>query len=317
MADNSNDGCTIEDFTEFEDGVASYSRRGPVRKKPASNASLKGILEVLYSEHRYICSLLDTLELQAQRLDKGKIPDYHLLYDIVDYLTHYPGQYHHPREDLLFDGMLESDSSFEPSLERLLREHATLDHYNHELLNELTLIADGRPADRAGLKRRIVRYLAGYREHIEYESQEIFPKAKGILSTADLKKLDAKTRYVDDPMFGGEVQYQYQRVRRSVNSRLENAGSRLVAAEMAGIESVIGNLTRWVATLDGLKSTLAEQGREAWQEQLDTMKDHSRPGERRKLVLLPLALASNHRRHLVEGFGEIRSVLKRAGKGEG
>ena len=65
----------------------------------------------------------------------GKVPDYHLLLEIVDYLTHYPDQYHHPREDLLFTRMLESDSKFRRKLDRLEREHDTLLHFTHELFN--------------------------------------------------------------------------------------------------------------------------------------------------------------------------------------
>ena len=309
MVDKSSECRTSTDFAVFEDKVSSYTREGPVRKTPGSGDSLRDILEVLYSEHRYISSLLDALEKQAQRLQPGKIPDYRLLLDIVDYLTHYPGQYHHPREDMLFTSMLESDKAFKPRLDRLLREHATLEHYNLELLNKLTMVADGRPANRPELLQTIRRYVTGYREHIDYESQEIFPSAKGSLSPSDLKRLGSKTRYIDDPLFGGEAQYRYQRVRRNLQSRLEIVGSNLVAREMSGIESFIGNVSRLVDTLTLLRTTAAEQRREAWREQVDTVKEHTRTGEGPGLASLPLALAKNHRRHWQEGFSNLRKAL--------
>ena len=88
-------------------------------RKGQADSALVGVIEMLYSEHSHFLSLLDTLEQETEKLKPGKVPDYHLLLDIVDYLTHYPDQYHHPREDLLFAKMLNSDKSFKTDLERL------------------------------------------------------------------------------------------------------------------------------------------------------------------------------------------------------
>jgi hemerythrin-like domain-containing protein len=314
MADNSSNTVTGSDFAAFEDGVYTYSKRGPKRKSESRGDPLKDTLETLYSEHRYIASLLDTLEQQAERLTPGKIPDYNLLLEILDYLIHYPDQYHHPREDLLFAHMLERDSKFQAKLDRLLREHETLHHYNTELFKELTRIADGRPADQAELRSSIERFIAGYRQHIDYESKEIFPRAKGTLSAADVKKLEARTRYRDDPLFGADVQQQYRRVGRQVQARVGIASQQLIATEMSGIESLIENLTGAVDTASKLRTAAQEQRREAWQEQLNTIKDHARAGESPNILLLPLALARIHRRQVKEGVQELREILGRRGQ---
>lgn len=320
MAENSSNTAATDDFAAFEDSVYTYSKRGPARKSSQRGDPLRDTLETLYSEHRYIASLLDTLEQQAERLKPGKIPDFHLLLEILDYLTHYPDQYHHPREDMLFTHMLESDSKFQPKLDRLLREHETLHHYNRELFNELTRITEGRPVDGAELEASIGRFIAGYRQHIDYESKEVFPQAKGKLSAADVRKLDAKTRYIDDPLFGGEVQYKYRRVGRQVQARVEMAGQQLIAREMSGIETVIGNLTTAVDKMGKLRTAIDDQGRNAWQEQVDTFRDHARRGEGPNILFLPLALARNNRRQVKDGIGELRDILgrdrKRAANGK-
>ena len=147
MVNSNNSAAPSEDFAAFEDGVYAYSKRGPHRKVACDGDPLRDTLETLYSEHRYMHSLLDAMEEQVKRMKPGKVPDYNLLLDILDYLTHYPDKYHHPREDILFAHMLESDRHFQPKLDRLRREHKTLRHYNNELFNELTHIADGRPVD--------------------------------------------------------------------------------------------------------------------------------------------------------------------------
>lgn len=314
MANSNNSAATKDDFAAFEDSVYTYSKRGLKRKSASHGDPLTDTLETLYSEHRYIASLLDAMEDQEKRMRPGKIPDYNLLLEILDYLTHYPDQYHHPREDMLFAHMLKSDSKFQSRLDRLQREHKTLRHYNAELFNELTRIADGRPIDQAGLRKSIQRYLSGYRKHMDYESRQIFPLAKGELNAADVKKLEASTRFSDDPLFGAEVQYKYRRLGRKVQAKLGMASQQLIAREMSGIESAIGNLTGFVETLGQLRAAVNGQRLGAWQEQLDTIKSHTHWSEGPRLLSLPVALVRNHSRQVKEGTAEFRQILGRRGK---
>jgi len=212
--------------------------RDGTRKKQEANA-LAGVIETLYSEHGHFLSLLDTLEQEAEKLRPGKIPDYHLLLDILDYLTHYPGQYHHPREDMLFAKMLSVDKGFKRNLERLQREHKTLRTYNDQLFAKLTRIAAGRRVDRPELLRNLQRYISGYRQHIEFESKSIFPRAKGELSSAELKRLQVNTRYIDDPLFGGRLENRFRRVGRSLQAGLSGFSADLVSRQISGIEMAV------------------------------------------------------------------------------
>jgi hemerythrin-like domain-containing protein len=271
---------------------------------------LQDILATLYSEHRYISSLLDALEQQGDRLKPGRIPDFHLLLDIADYLSHYPDQYHHPREDLLFDGMLDSDEGFQAKRERLAREHHTLHHYAMELFTELTLIAQGRPVDRPGLTESLNRFVDGYRRHMDFENRDIFPHASGTLNAADLKKLRLKTRYIDDPLFGREIHLQYRRLGRNLEARVELAGRELIARELAGIQSVIGNLSSVVDSTTQIKSAVLARHKRAWREQVATVKQHLRYNQEPGVLRLPLAVMKNHQRLLAGTLNDIRTILK-------
>ncbi len=115
----------LEEALAFENDFYTFSREGPKRNASNQDDALVGIIETLYSEHEYILSLLDTLEQQANKLKPGKIPDYHLLLEMVDYLIQYPDPFHHPREDLLFAGLLKREKKFRTRLDRLEREHET------------------------------------------------------------------------------------------------------------------------------------------------------------------------------------------------
>ncbi|MEH6581026.1 MAG: hemerythrin domain-containing protein [Halioglobus sp.] len=309
MLDHKRAARSVEEAAVFEDEAYSYTRKGPSKKAPEKGDALVGIIDTLYSEHRYILSLLETLELEAEKLKPGKIPDYHLLLDIIDYLTNYPDKYHHPREDLLFAELLEKDKKFQSKLDRLLREHETLHHYNNKLFNELTVIAGGAAVDRPELLGAIGKYITGYKHHIEYESTKIFPLAKGKLSARDLARLSKKTRYLDDPLFGTELQYQYRRLGRSVQSRVGAASEQLIVKEFSAIESAIGKLSGLIDTLEQLREAVGTLGRDSWQEQRETVKAHASFTGEPGLALLPMALLRNHGRHLQQSITQIREIL--------
>jgi acetyl esterase/lipase/hemerythrin-like domain-containing protein len=214
-----------------------------------------GIIDTLYSEHGYILNLLNSLEKQAEKLKPGKVPDYQLLLELVDYLVHYPGEFHHPREDLLFGALLKKDKKLQPRIDRLMREHETLGQYNDQIFNELTAIVNGRRADQPALYKLIGKLIKGYRLHISYESREIFPLAKGTLSAAQLKKIEAKTRYIDDPLFGVEVKRQYRRVGRNLQAALGGASEFLLEKEVAGIEPAIEKVAVLVNKLNEMRES--------------------------------------------------------------
>ena len=77
---------------------------------------------------------------------------------------------------------------------------------------------------------------------MDFESREIFPLAKGRLTPAALSKLDARTRYIDDPVFGDKLQRRFRRLARNIDSRLGDLGLDLALGELSLIETVIDRL---------------------------------------------------------------------------
>ncbi len=241
---------SLEEAVRFEDEQYRFTGGRPTVKSGTPRGALPDILATLHSEHRYIHSLLDTLEGQADKLTPGRIPDYQLLLDVVDYLTHYPDRYHHPREDLLFGGLLKKDSAFGKHVKRLEREHRVLRTYNDQLFRELRGITAGRQVEQQRLQRSLLRYVKGYREHMEFESREIFSRASGSLSKPDLQKLSARTRYIDDPIFGDGVQKRFRRLARNLGSRVGDLGIDLATAEMTLLEHAMERLDRGIQSID-------------------------------------------------------------------
>jgi acetyl esterase/lipase/hemerythrin-like domain-containing protein len=219
-----------------------------------------GVIDTLYNEHGYILSLLKALDKQAALLEPGKIPDYALLLEMVDYLLNYPDEYHHPREDLVFNGVRRRDPTFKTRFERLQREHKTLHSYNDKLFRQLSDVVSGRPADKPELRRALQNYTKAYRQHIRFESNEIFPHAKGTLSEADLRRIDTKTRYGDDPLFGKRARSQYKRLGRKLQIRIADLEEQFLVQEFSALESVIERLSDAASSLTDIEDHLNRFG---------------------------------------------------------
>ncbi|MEH6590587.1 MAG: hemerythrin domain-containing protein [Halioglobus sp.] len=294
---------------DFEQELHNLQTRALAPHSDSPATTVSDVIETLYSEHRFFLSLLDRLQHETDKLKPGKIPDYHLLLDIIDYLTHYPDQFHHPREDLLFAKLLSVNKKFLPDLKRLEREHKTLHVYNDKLFAELKRIASGRRVDRPELMRNLNRYVAGYRQHIAFESKTIFPKAKGELSATDMRELQAKTRYIDDPLFGVEVEQQYRRVERSVQSGFNSFRADLISREITGIESAIRKLSGIISRARQLQGGISQINKMATERNISTVKQHLGQDREISVLQLPNALLKNHKLYLKDSFEQVKAAV--------
>jgi monoterpene epsilon-lactone hydrolase len=143
----------------------------------------------------------------------------------------------------LFRKLLKKDPQFKSALQRLEREHKTLSAYNDDLFGELSQISSGKRVDRPELLRKLERYINGYRMHISYESQKVFPRASGKLNKRDLRELAERTRFIDDPIFGDRLQQDFRRLGRKLQTQAGNLGAAVIAREAEGIQNLadLGN----------------------------------------------------------------------------
>ncbi len=214
------------------------SLRGPVLASGRSGAP--EIMVTLNNEHRYIASLLEALAEQADNLLPGRSPDYGLIYDIVHYMASYPDEYHHPREDLVFDRLLERDADAREVVEQLLEGHREISRRSRGLLEELSRVTSGdHPADNRKIKYLCGQYIDYYWDHIDMEEGKVFPRATAKLRQDDWYAVNAEARYVDDPLFGARVRKEYQRLAGYLSQRAERITEDVAIAELFGIEALI------------------------------------------------------------------------------
>src|SRR5690349_3542518 len=95
-----------------------------------------------HREHMRFAQLLDFVEKEMREFHYGGQPDYELMRDAVHYLQHYATRFHHPREDVAFQRMVERYPDKGLAIARLLQEHRVIDVAGAELLEHLDSILE-------------------------------------------------------------------------------------------------------------------------------------------------------------------------------
>ena len=206
--------------------------------------------------------------------------------------------------------MLKQNRGFQSEFDLLERDHVRIAQLNDNLFDQLTGIVNGGKVNRSSLLNKINAYLARYRKHIHFESEQIFPLATGHLSAADIRKLHRKTRFVNDLLFGGELEYKYHRLARNLSYEIEAGSGRIAAAELRGIESLIQTLSNVVTSSQRLTSAIRKHQIGAMQEQMRTCRESVKSGFSTKLLSLPFALGANYVRQTQEGWKDITAILR-------
>lgn len=80
----------------------------------------------LKAEHRVFRRFLDLFDLELTAFEAGKSPRYELLDVLLDYFTSFPDEWHHRKEDLIYDALVIRSDLAGPALYDLRAEHERL-----------------------------------------------------------------------------------------------------------------------------------------------------------------------------------------------
>jgi hemerythrin-like domain-containing protein len=220
------------------------------------------IMVTLNSEHRYIASLLEALSEQADNLLPGRQPDYGMMFDIVHYMASFPDEYHHPREDLVFERLVKRDPESRVAVEELLEGHREINRRSRELLDHLERVKKGvRTADDQKLKYLCDRYIGYYWEHINTEEGTVFPRATAKLRQDDWFAVNSEAKFVDDPLFGSRVRKEYQRLSTFLQERVGRVTEEVAIAELFGVEALIEAVVTVGEVGDELRGIVSKRAR--------------------------------------------------------
>lgn len=301
--------------------AAGRARPAPRAERPASlrgpalaagRSGAPEIMVTLNNEHRYIASLLEALAEQADNLLPNRAPDYTMIYDIVHYMANFPDEFHHPREDLVFDKLVERDPESREPVDELLEGHREINRRSKELLEELTqVVKNSRTPDNQKLKYLCDRYIGYYWDHINTEESRVFPRATAKLRSEDWFDVNTAAKYVDDPLFGTRVQKEYRRLSQYLEDRVQRATEDFAIAELFGIEALIETVATVSSAVGEFRGIFRSRIRQSFSETMDESSGRLKGRDMGEIVGLPRAVGSAFCRQLSAGRDDLRELGQR------
>ncbi len=168
------------------------------------------------AEHRNFEKLLIIMERELNLFHRGEQPNYGLMLDIVYYMTQYPDRFHHPKEDIAFERVLERESSASERVESLHRQHDMIARSGKALQAQLDSVMAGVMLPRSQMEQPAREYIDYFRHHIQLEERELFPLAQRVLGDGDWTAIDAQAPEGADPLFGGSLEDRYRTLHRQI-----------------------------------------------------------------------------------------------------
>lgn len=180
------------------------------------------VITALDRDHANIAKLLEILESEILAIEVGKTPDYYMLKKIMRYMTQYPDEFHHPKEDRIFARLATRRPEIRADIEEISKEHATIGSAGQKL-NGLLRSSDIDSVNvREALAAAGLDYVRTLREHMLMEEGIFFPLAMEALTKEDWQQIDESIESATDPLFGEKISDEFQKLYALIIDRTES-----------------------------------------------------------------------------------------------
>lgn len=194
------------------------------------------LLTMLQTEHRNLARLLDVAEGELLKMEGGIECDRELLRAVAEYWREYPGQCHHPKEDLAL-GKLQQRGVLGPELPAAVaREHVELSLLNESLTRALD---SGNGKQNGALEAVLRQFIDRNRDHMRNEERSFFPAMQQHLADEDWEDLEFDLFDREDPVFHQTEENKYRVLLDAILALEERRGAGQVQRR-AGEESHSG-----------------------------------------------------------------------------
>ncbi|ESQ08182.1 MAG: hypothetical protein N838_03185 [Thiohalocapsa sp. PB-PSB1] len=193
----------------------------PAPPPPDEVDPMSALLNRLEEDHRRLTQIMGLLEGLLDRFHDGEEPDYELLAELLEYMTDYADQVHHPSEDLIFEQLLAKTDQGQEVLRRLMLQHQALAQLNRRFRESLEGIVHEEvlPRDEVEIQGR--ELLATLRSHMLLEDNEGFPLAAELLSAEDWAQIEMRAPAAEDPVFGHADPVRFRTIYAQLKNELE------------------------------------------------------------------------------------------------
>lgn len=174
------------------------------------------ILKILQNDHRDHDILLSILENQVKDAHLTGEPDYEIVSAIVHYFLTYPGEFHHAREDRIYERIVARDASAADEIGHLEEEHEACEAFIKAFAAALSNVLGAGIITRSQFSNAALEFIASQRRHIRMEESIFFPTALRVLTKEDWDTLDADLSDTADPIFGSQREDRFEALRQEI-----------------------------------------------------------------------------------------------------
>jgi hemerythrin-like domain-containing protein len=167
---------------------------------------------MLQREHRKIGKVLGLIEQQVKNRHLLAPLNNRLLQTAFEYLSGYPDECHHPKEDVLYRKLGSRFPDLVQSIDHLVEEHETLADLTRNLCQVVGDLHHDPSAMDEGLAGQLRAFVDSYHHHMVMEEEEFFPLALNRLSRNDFAEIDFTLFDKPDPLFNKEAEEKFVRL---------------------------------------------------------------------------------------------------------
>lgn len=167
---------------------------------------LHAAIRVIHDEHDHLAAVIHGMLYFARTVAKGGTPpDFKVFRAMLLYISDYPEQVHHPKEDdFLFARLRARTDRLNEVLETLEAQHATGDALVCGLERALTRFELQGGAAGARFAELVEQYASFYFTHMRLEEEQVMPAAQELLTDDDWQQINAAFAANNDPLQNGE-----------------------------------------------------------------------------------------------------------------
>ncbi|WP_448549347.1 hemerythrin domain-containing protein [Thalassotalea fusca] len=168
------------------------------------------LISVLYQEHKGLKRLLSLMKENLVRLQREESIDHSLLEDSVHYIEVYVDSYHHPKEDVFYQYIIDHKLDSNRVFQHKLDDHDDIKKITQDLKQVLHSINLDIIVSRSSLINELEAFIHVSNNHLNDEEHNTFPLVEKLLTEEDWHNVALlMPEYCEDPLFGRNLKEDY------------------------------------------------------------------------------------------------------------
>lgn len=172
----------------------------------------------LQTDHFHLQRLLNYLshEINCYDFDSERTADLTVILSALDYVNVYPDKWHHPAEDIIFGRLIRKKVKESNLIQVLKDEHQAIAQETHKIHELFKSVAGDCIVPANELLATTRHFISLQRQHIEKESERIYPLMDTALSDEDWRAIEKEITLQSDPLFDAASKKEYDHLYRYI-----------------------------------------------------------------------------------------------------